>query len=146
MEEAEEDVLTCATFPAEHWQKVWSNNPLERLNKEVKSRTNVVGIFPNEAAVVRLVGAVLREHYDEWQVAKRYFSAGSLGEAVAKGVGNKAAAVDGRVSSVEPCKKRFTRLTGHILAFRRVSARLNSPPSNPLLVFSLSPGCRNSKS
>ena len=67
-----------APSPQEQWQKIWSNNPLERLNKEVKRRTTVVGIFPNEAAVIRLVGSILSEQHEEWQISKRYFSAGSI--------------------------------------------------------------------
>jgi putative transposase len=78
MEEAEEDVGAYASFPRKHQQKTWSNSSLERANKEVKRRTTVVGIFPNEAAMVRSMGSVICELHDEWQISKRYFSAGSL--------------------------------------------------------------------
>lgn len=76
--EAEEDILAYLAFPSEHWTRIYSTNPLERLNKEVKRRTNVVGVFPDEAAAVRLIGAVLLEQADEWEVDRRYFSQESM--------------------------------------------------------------------
>ena len=79
VDDATEDLLAFTAFPQAHWRKIWSTNPLERLNGEIKRRTNVVGIFPNDASVARLVTAVMVEAHDEWAVAeRRYLSEQSM--------------------------------------------------------------------
>jgi putative transposase len=83
LEEAEGEILTFYDYPKEHWRQIYSTNPLERLNKELKRRSAVVGIFPNRAAVLRLFGARLAEQMDEWLVGHRYFSLGSMAKLLA---------------------------------------------------------------
>jgi transposase-like protein len=82
--DAAEDLLAFTTFPQAHWRKIWSTNPLERINGEIKRRTNVVGIFPNDASIARLVTAVVVETHDEWAVAeRRYLSEESMAKLTA---------------------------------------------------------------
>jgi putative transposase len=79
MHTSKADVLAFSAFPVEHWRKIWSTNPLERVNKEIKRRANVVGIFPNDAAVIRLIGAVLLDQHEDWQIGdRRYLSEASM--------------------------------------------------------------------
>ena len=78
MDEAEGDVLAYMSFPKSHWPQIRSTNPIERVNGEIKRRTNVVQIFPNDAAIIRLVGALLLEQNDEWAVSRRYMSLETL--------------------------------------------------------------------
>lgn len=105
MDEAEEDVLAYMTFPSQHRVKLHSTNPLERLNKEVKRRADVVGIFPNEDSIVRLIGAVLLEANDEWQLQHRYMQIEGMAELDAPTDIRNLHPIDGR----DPVQSRLVR-------------------------------------
>jgi putative transposase len=78
MEKAEDDVLAFMSFPKDHWSQIASTNPIERLNREIKRRSQVIGIFPNDESIIRLVGAMMSEQTDEWHITRRYMSQESL--------------------------------------------------------------------
>jgi Transposase, Mutator family len=129
LEEAAEDILAHMHFPREHRRRLHSTNPLERLHKEIKRRTHVVGIFPSRDSLMRMVGTLLSEQDDEWQVTdRRYFSLGSWASSVPR---------PDRVSSrYQDCQGRACPSTAHPVFLRPARRRrLSSLPTRRSLHF-----------
>jgi len=101
LDEAAHDILAFTSFPRAIWRQIWSNNPQERLNKEVRRRTDVVGIFPNRTAIIRLVGALLCEQNEEWCVARRYMSLGTISAVSAVGTHDLTPSLPGKEAALQ---------------------------------------------
>ena len=100
LEDAEDDILAFYAFPAEHWRKLRSTNPLERFNREIGRRTDVVGIFPDDPSLIRLAAMLCIEQNDEWLVGRRYLSAGSMGRS------SRSGSIDTTTTRRSPSSKR----------------------------------------
>jgi len=138
--DARDDLLAFSAFPLRHWRKLWSTNPLERLHREIKRRCDVVGVFPNDAAIDRLVTAVIVEQHDEWAVAKSCAIPSLPAAAVPLGARssaiqklpssvNRAATAEG-LSSLTACSKRRGRsdMLVSVLVFTACFLSLSTPP------------------
>jgi hypothetical protein len=138
VQEAYEDILAYRHLPLEHQRQLHSTNPLERLNKEIKRRSNVVGIFPNPASVIRLVGALRLERDDEWAVAdRRNFSADSMKQLTTPALSTTAqeilAAIASTITNSRTSRLNFHHLTGHYRASGNRSTTSLAPSSSPAL-------------
>ena len=121
---AEEELLAFMAFPAEHWSKLRSTNPLERVNREVGRRSDVVGIYPNDAALIRLAGALLIEQNDEWLVGRRYLSVESLGPCSSRRDSEAAQGGGGATGGLnQRSLRRRSYTTTRDLTHRRAAAR-----------------------
>jgi transposase-like protein len=108
LEEARTDILAFTAYPKELWRQIWSNNPQERLNREIRRRTDVVGIFPNRDALIRLVGAVLAEQHDEWAEGRRYLGLDILSRARLTKINNADIKINNDTSKEDPTPAALT--------------------------------------